>query len=106
VQVSQDGGTEPAWSADGQRLFFRGERRMYVATVRDRSELAVTDRRVLFTDAFDGDMPMPHRNYDVSKDGRHFVMIGAAPGVAPETVVVLNWLGELRTRLASAPSAP
>ncbi len=106
VQVSQDGGAEPAWSADGTRLFFRGERRMYVATVQDRAGLTVLDRRTLFTDAFDGDMPMPHRNYDISRDGRHFVMIAAAPGVAPETIVVLNWLKEFRARLAAGAAAP
>ncbi len=48
-------------------------------------------------------MPMPHRNYDVTPDGREFVMIAAVPDARPETVVVLGWLGELRARLAAAP---
>ena len=104
VQVSRDGGSEPAWAADGRRLFFRGDRRLYVGEVSTTSAptLTVREPRVLFVDAFDGDMPMPHRNYDVAHDGRHFVMIGAHPGSAPETVVVLRWLDELRARLARA----
>jgi serine/threonine-protein kinase len=103
VQVSETGGTEPAWSRDGRRLFFRGDRRMHSATLAAPPALAVAGRATLFTEAFDGDMPMPHRNYDVSPDGREFVMIAAAPDARPETVVVLGWLGELRARLAGAP---
>ena len=105
VQVSQNGGTEPGWALDGRRIFFRADRRMYSAAVATQTALRVTDRRVLFTDAFDGDMPMPHRNYDVTRDGRHFVMIAAAPDAAPETIVVVNWLDEFRSRIARARSA-
>ncbi|MEO7363487.1 MAG: hypothetical protein ABI120_24345, partial [Gemmatimonadaceae bacterium] len=102
VQISQTGGTEPAWSRDGRKLFFRGDRRMYEADISTTSGIVVSNSRMLFTDAFDGDMPMPHRNYDLTKDGRQFVMIGAAPESTVQTIVVLNWLGELRARLAAA----
>ena len=102
VQVSRNGGAEPAWSRDGRKLFFRGDRRMYEANISNKSGIAVSNVRELFTDTFDGDMPMPHRNYDLTKDGRQFVMIGAAPESTPQTIVVLNWLNELRARLASA----
>ena len=37
---------------------------MYSAEVAAGATVTVCDRRMLFTDAFDGDMPMPHRNYD------------------------------------------
>jgi len=46
-------------------------------------------------------MPMPHRNYDVTADGKHFVMIGAAGGL-PETIVVLNWRTDFKARIAAA----
>jgi hypothetical protein len=72
---------------------------MLVATIVTEPSLTVTDRRTLFTEAFDSDMPMPHRNYDVSPDGR-FVMIAAAPSHGVETVVGIGWLSELRARLA------
>lgn len=101
VQVSQGGGAEPSWSSDGTRLFYRGDRRMYVANVATKAGLSVTSQHVLFTDAFDGDMPMPHRNYDLTRDGK-FVMIAANTGDAPQTIVVLNFLSELRAKLAEA----
>jgi eukaryotic-like serine/threonine-protein kinase len=99
VQVSENGGTEPAWSRDGRRLHYRGDRRMHVATIVTEPSLAVSDRRTLFTETFDSDMPMPHRNYDVAPDGR-FVMIAAAGGHGVETVVGIGWLNELRARLS------
>ena len=62
---------------------------------------AVSERRALFTDVFDGDMPMPHRNYDVMPDGWKFVMIAAVDDMVPETIVVLNWLTEFRAKTAA-----
>ncbi|HYW50786.1 MAG TPA: protein kinase [Gemmatimonadaceae bacterium] len=102
TQVSTDGGTEPVWAPDGHRIFFRGDQRMQAATITLGATPVITARRVLFTDVFDGDMPMPHRNYDIMPDGRRFVMIAAADDAAPETIVVLDWTTELRTRLAAA----
>lgn len=101
VRVSEDGGAEPLWSANGHKLFFRGDRRMLAADIAIRPTISVTNRRVLFTDAFDGDMPMPHRNYDVTRDEK-FIMIAANKGDAPQTIVVLNWLDELRAKLSAA----
>ena len=103
TQVSTDGGTEPLWAPDGRRIFFRSDRRMQAASITLGVTPVITQRRVLFVDLFDGDMPMPHRNYDIMPDGRRFVMIAAADDMAPETIVVLDWLTELRTRLARDP---
>jgi hypothetical protein len=59
--------------------------------------LAITSRTRILERAFVGGMP--HRNYDVAPDGTGFLMI--APGGRPDAVVVLDWLPELRARLAS-----
>ncbi len=56
---------------------------------------------MLFADTFDGDMPMPPRNYNVMPDGRRFVMTAPTRDAAPETIVVLNWMQELRARLSA-----
>ncbi|HUQ80146.1 MAG TPA: hypothetical protein VM076_03350, partial [Gemmatimonadaceae bacterium] len=93
VKVSDGGGAEPAWSPDGRRIYYRVRGAFMAANVAT-SPLSITSPRQLFKDAFDG--AMPHRNYDVLPDGSGFVMIS---GGTPETVVVLNWLTELRARL-------
>ena len=102
LQVSTDGGTEPLWSRDGARIFYRGEGKMMFATIAPGSPPTVTQRRALFADRFDGDMPMPHRNYDITPDGHRFVMIAPTDDVTPQTIVVLNWTTELRARIAAA----
>ena len=59
--------------------------------------LAITSRRTLFKDSFDGEMQ--HRNYDVAPDGSGFLMIAHED---PDVVVTLNWLTKVRAQLAAA----
>ena len=101
TRISDGGGTEPAWSRDGRRIYYRVNRSMVAATLRPGPPITVASRGVLFTGSFDDDeMPMPHRNYDVTPDGRQFVMIATAPDAVRETVVSIDWLGDVRARLA------
>ena len=80
LQVSTRGGTEPLWSPDGKELFYRDIRSQYLIaqSIRADSGLALTGRRALFPI---GDMVagFTHANYDVSPDGRTFVMVRRAP---------------------------
>jgi serine/threonine-protein kinase len=106
VQVSEKGGTEPAWAPNGQRLFYRTGRDMLAATISDTAGFTVTTRESLFRDSFVGDMP--HTNYAVyageggRADGDRFIMFGTAAETRPDAVVVVNWLPELRAALAGA----
>jgi hypothetical protein len=97
VKVSDSGGVEPAWSHDGQRIYYRVRGAMMEAVVTTTPQLAVKSHRRLFKDSFDG--AMDHRNYDVARDGSGFLMLSAG---ASEAMVWVNWLTELRARLASA----
>jgi len=94
VMISDSGGTEPAWSSHGYRIYYRN-RGAFMEVVVTPPALAITSRRQLFKDPFVHSMP--HRNYDVAPGGTGFLMIGHEN---PEAVVVLNWLTELRARLA------
>ena len=49
VQVSTGGASEPVWSRDGRRLFYRGDGRLMAAVL---SAGAVMSRDTLFTDTF------------------------------------------------------
>jgi Tol biopolymer transport system component len=82
VLVSRGAGTEPVWSRDGRRLYYRSKLRqdsdLIEATVTRGSSFRVTDQRVLFT-MTDMVSEHPHANYDVSPDGETFVMIRRSP---------------------------
>jgi hypothetical protein len=96
VQISRDGGQEPAWSRDGRELFYvetgGGGSRMIAAAVETQPGLRVVSRTPLF-DASDYERAAPHANYDVHPDGR-FLMIRRA--AASEVVIVQNWHLEVR----------
>ena len=97
VQVSQGGGTEPAWSPDGNRIYYRASGALMAADV-SAPGLTITARRPQFAGDFDA--TMPHRNYDVSADGTEFVMIAPFTAGKPEAVLLVGWLPELRELLA------
>jgi len=102
VQISTGGGSEPMWSHDGRELFYRGEvdghARLIAASIERGPSLRVTHRTPLFImDEYDS--AQPHANYDVSPDGKSFVMIHRAPS---GRLVVIQNLPELVRRLSGA----
>ena len=97
TQVSTAGGAEPVWSPDGKRLFYRADARLIAASVSAGPVFAVTGRDTLFEDRYVG-FVLPHANYDVAPDGRHFIFLKAAQDA--EFQVVVNWRSELRDRIA------
>ena len=100
MQVSDKGGTEPVWSRDGRRIFYRDGRQLRAATISTSPALAVQRRTTIATDSFEGNMP--HVNYDVTADGR-LVMVASQRGNASESVVAVLWGRALRERLSRAP---
>jgi Tol biopolymer transport system component len=81
VPVSRNGGSEPVWGPDSNELFYRGTNGRYpvliVASVSGEDDFSVTNRLGLFPI---GDIAAaaPQANYDISPDGRTFVMVRLA----------------------------
>ncbi len=101
VQVSDEGGGQPIWSGDGRQIFYRSGRIMRMADlVGAGTGLAVAGRRTLFEgDFYAADDGSPTAVYDVSPDGRRFLMGRALPGSRAEIVVWMDWLPEVKARL-------
>jgi len=99
VQVSGDGGSEPMWSKAGDELYYRQPKSGVVdlvgAKVSNVGGFHVISRDVLFQ-ATEYDATQPHANYDVSPDGREFVMARRNP--ATHFVVMQN-VGAIIRRL-------
>jgi eukaryotic-like serine/threonine-protein kinase len=78
VSVSLSGGTEPVWAHGGRELYFRAGDSLMAAAVALTPSFAVTGRRLLFIGSFaSGDT---YREYDVTPDDRHFVMLSGGAG--------------------------
>jgi serine/threonine-protein kinase len=108
-QVSTGGGIRPLWARSGQELF-------YITSADD----AVMSTAISGTPAFKSSNPTKvfdtsaystgrqtanlGRTYDVSPDGRRFLMIkqaGDQTAARPQILVVQNWTEELKRRVPS-----
>jgi serine/threonine-protein kinase len=85
VQISSGGGSEPVWSPRGDEVFYRANSRLIAARLA-ANPLRVIERDTLFRDVYlRGSFAA---NYDVSPDGKHFVMIeNESPDVYPTVLV-------------------
>jgi serine/threonine protein kinase/Tol biopolymer transport system component len=104
-QVSTNGGTRPLWARNSQELFYLAppDALMRVGVAR-ASTWAATAPTKLFEGDYGAAAFHSGRTYDVSPDGRRFLMIkngGAGdPNATPASmVVVLNWTEELKQRV-------
>jgi Tol biopolymer transport system component len=103
VLVSQSGGSEPVWSRDGRELFYRGFDRLatplMAAALRTSPTFAVVGRTPLF-DLSEFEAAVPHANYDVTADGKGFLLV--SQGRVSQMVLVQNWTEEVGRRTAPA----
>jgi serine/threonine protein kinase/Tol biopolymer transport system component len=96
-QVSTGGGTEPVWAASGRELFFRaGQKMMAVQLTFDETSVRIGRPQTLFEGNY---LEWSGANYDVTRDGKQFVMVRTATANTRTLSVRLNWTTEL-ARLA------
>jgi eukaryotic-like serine/threonine-protein kinase len=96
--ISTGGGTRPSWSRDGKELFYYVPpgRIMTVPITTSPTFSAAAPIEAVRGSFF---APAPGRNYDVSPDGKRFVVIKDAlqtTAGASRLVIVQNWLDELK----------
>lgn len=105
IQVSNDGGTDPVWKRTGGELYFRNGDKMMAVSVSTAPTFTAGRPQMLWEGRYSHGMSascgMPgasSSNYDVTADGRRFLMIkDEAPDTArsKQIVVVLGWADEL-----------
>ena len=101
-QISTSGGTRPAWAHNGKELFFMGVDGALMGVPVEATATkwnAGTPTKLLEPRYYTGG-GNPNRSYDVSPDGRRFLMIKAASAdpttVPPNIIVVLHFDEELK----------
>jgi serine/threonine-protein kinase len=102
VQISSDGGTEPAWSADGTSVYYRTTN----GSTLIKAKLATSpSTRVVARDTVVKQMGSMltadlSTGYDLTRDGRILGRLANASSF--QLVVVPNWRIEMEKRLANA----
>jgi serine/threonine-protein kinase len=101
VQISSEGGTQPRWGRDGREVFYYNGVSLMRAAVTTRPELRASRPAKLFEGRYLYDLGVPgYPGFDVSLDGRRFLMIkGHAAATPARLTVVLNWFEELRSKV-------
>jgi serine/threonine protein kinase len=94
-QVSAATGSAAAWSRDGKEIFYVGpDRKLMTVPVKTTPEFEAGIAVPLFEARM---APPPGRQYDVSADGKRFILnTPASEEAAAPITVVLNWAAELK----------
>ena len=91
LQVSTDGGTQPALSGNGTEIFYRnGDRMMAVELRTTAAGVELSQPRMLFDRPYSYGAGITIANYDVTADGQRFLMVKDEADVG-RLRMVLNW---------------
>jgi len=91
--VSTDGGAMPRWSREGPELFYLNGGKMMAVEVQTGATFHAGIPKILF------ERNPPPADYDVSPDGRRFLMIKQEmprQAQSNQFEVIVNWFEELR----------
>jgi serine/threonine protein kinase len=94
-QISRNGGSEPRWRGDGREVFFLSldNKLMAVALNAKESTLEVANAQPLF-DVHPANPPGYH--YDVTRDGKRFLVDTTKEGNSAPLALVVNWTADLK----------
>jgi Tol biopolymer transport system component len=98
-QVSLSGGSLPVWAPNGRELFYlTGQQELASVAVTPGGTFSAAEPRVLFS-ASAYNLATSAGGYDVSPDGRRFLMVRPLTGpTETELVLVQNWFEDLKAR--------
>jgi hypothetical protein len=101
--ISNGGGVEPVWSADGRELFYRADDKMMSVDVAMAATLSFGKPHVLFEGSYMFGAT-ESQGFDVSRDGRRFLMLKPERRFeAMPLSVIVNWFDDVRRRAPASP---
>jgi eukaryotic-like serine/threonine-protein kinase len=99
--ISTEGGIEPVWARNTSELFYRQGDAMMSVEVNTSPTLVVGKPRRVFEGHYATSGAL-FANYDVTPDGKRFLMVKGSVQEAPVQInLVLNWLEEVKRLLAT-----
>jgi serine/threonine-protein kinase len=96
-QVTTKGGRFPVWLNDSREIIYEYDGRLFSTTVHAESGLTFAKPVELPIAGFT--QTLIRRNYDLTPDGKHFLMVFRSPTVQVE--VISNWFEELNQRVGA-----
>ena len=101
VQISVDGGSEPVWSRDGRRLYFRNHSGLFATEMDDAGRPRDSKPDCVAEGPFQAGTMTGLPNYDVAGDGRLLLISQSAAIAQPDCLsVTVRWFADIRDRLA------
>jgi serine/threonine protein kinase len=106
-QVSTDGGVWPLWSPDGRELFYRSGDKYMGVPLKTEPSFSFETPNLLFQGTYVIPSTSFLSNWDISPDGKRFLMIKQLTAAGSESTsagpskinIVLNWFEELKERV-------
>jgi serine/threonine-protein kinase len=98
-KISTGGGSDAAWGPDGKELFYCNGKEFMRITIETIPKFEASNPELLFEGEYIIARFPGHRNYDISKDGKRFLMIKQVderPTPVTRLKVVVNWFEELK----------
>jgi eukaryotic-like serine/threonine-protein kinase len=100
MQVSIDGGTEPVWSRDGRRLYYRSGSSIMAAPMASGNPPRFGEPQRIADGAYQPGAVTGLPNYDVAADGRLLLIAQSAEQAQPNRLsVTVNWFADLVARV-------
>ncbi len=103
LQVSRGGGDQPVW-ASNDRLYYLSDDSVQMARLAPGAADGIphiAERRALFKADFYQGVGGVGATYDVTPDGKHFVIARAIGNHLGKIVIWVNWLGPVKAKLAA-----
>ena len=97
-QISTHGGAQPRWRGDGKEMYYRSrDGKLMAVSIRVGAKLEVGLPQVLFQASPDPLYPAIATSYDVTRDGKRFVINTALDdGRGSPITVIVNWAAQLK----------
>jgi eukaryotic-like serine/threonine-protein kinase len=96
--ISSGGGDQPLWGKNGRQLFYRSQDQVWVVDIQTNEGFKASKPRLLFEKPGYA-VGVPIRCYDLSLDGKSFLMVKLEQRRIPpvtEMLLVQNWFEELK----------
>ena len=93
--ISDSGGTEPRWSANGKEIYYRNGNRIMSVSIKTSDQVEFGSAEQVLDGPYP---PSPWRitNFDVNRDGDKFFMLKPVSSGRKEIHIIVNWFEELK----------